>query len=60
MATIKILTDAGVCLCPCFSYPVGLYMFFASEPLATHILCICELWVFLYDHTHVHASLSIH
>ena len=35
MATIKILTDAGVCLCPCYSYPVGLHMFFASEPLAS-------------------------
>ena len=36
------------------------YMLFVSETLATHLFCICELWMLYYNFTHVHACLSIH
>ena len=41
MGTMKTLIGR-VCLCSSFKYPVGLYIYF-SDPLATNLLCICEL-----------------
>ena len=39
----NVYHENTVCLCSSFSYPVALYMLFLSEPLAMHLLYICEL-----------------